>query len=836
MKILGNVDISRYAFTEPVEGGEYTGFKDNFIAGYQHTESLLKSNSERSLVGDMMRPLVEKIQEEAKFENYEMANYLSDPTYYKDDEGKSYTGTKLTAKRIYDYAQQNASYKQFLSEQGYDISTPDNLHSYLTQQAADEAEAKYDHYNKVSRKRTGLGTVGDFAGSMVSHMTDPLDAATLLIPIGSSLTVVKQIGAAVATNVGVELLEYPQVRSWHQRVTGEDYSPLEFAQNTGIIAIGTAGLVGALNIPMGSYLNAVSKKINRALTPQEEIEAINAFKQAHANREGYEFRPDQTLETALNKSEADKMIQENSFISNDNSNTKHNGFVLNTLRNILNDDLRTLEKGPTAGLDAPSSITSIEKQFQNVETIASKDIVFDEAQYQFKVAPEDIKPTQVFEYVDESGNTITREIETIRAMPDGVPDIVVFKRKAGQEQTESISIDQGKIVEKQIFDPVQSGHILVYEDRNGVKTVVDGHQRLKLAQAENADVQALVLREVDGFTPEMGKVSSMVKNFYEGTISKADLPKYKKYPDLVDLIDAVNPQLKAAQGLVNLAPKAYMAMYHNIVGDDIGSLVGQSVLGEQRQLAMMDILKKQGPINIEQARQVIKETLDNNILDTYDMESLAKSFQALNYIPERKMMVNQIIQDLETENFRLKNEGAKLPKDSDQRILNDARRTQNEKTIKLIRSYGNQEGEIADIITDGARAYKDAGNVGLEDFARTTADDIRKGVDEGHFDRLSNSAELADRNLTAKINQLATDVRESLPELAKYFDAAESKGVAEDISNIKSILDQELENNPNLRNLEIDFDADGNPIRMSQILDDVAERDKNIEFIRRCQQ
>lgn len=781
MKILGNVDISRYAFTEPVEGGEYTGFKDNFIAGYQHTESLLKSNSERSLVGDMMRPLVEKIQEEAKFENYEMANYLSDPTYYKDDEGKSYTGTKLTAKRIYDYAQQNASYKQFLSEQGYDISTPDNLHSYLTQQAADEAEAKYDHYNKVSRKRTGLGTVGDFAGSMVSHMTDPLDAATLLIPIGSSLTVVKQIGAAVATNVGVELLEYPQVRSWHQRVTGEDYSPLEFAQNTGIIAIGTAGLVGALNIPMGSYLNAVSKKINRALTPQEEIEAINAFKQAHANQEGYEFRPDQTLETALNKSEADKMMQENSFISNDNSNTKHNGFVLNTLRNILNDDLRTLEKGPTAGLDAPSSITSIEKQFQNVETIASKNIVFDEAQYQFKVAPTEIAADAK-------------------------------------------------------FDPVLSGHILVYENRAGTKTVVDGHQRLKLAQAENADVQALILREVDGFTPEMGKVSSMVKNFYEGTISKADLPKYKKYPDLVDLLDAVNPQLKAAQGLVNLAPKAYMAMYHNIVGDDIGSLVGQSVLGEQRQLAMMDILKKQGPINIEQARQVIKETLDNNILDTYDMESLAKSFQALNYIPERKMMVNQIIQDLETENFRLKNEGAKLPKESDQRILNDARRTQNEKTIKLIRSYGNQEGEIADIITDGARAYKDAGNVGLEDFARTTADDIRKGVDEGHFDRLSNSAELADRNLTAKINQLATDVRESLPELAKYFDAAESKGVAEDISNIKSILDQELENNPNLRNLEIDFDADGNPIRMSQILDDVAERDKNIEFIRRCQQ
>lgn len=781
MKILGNVDVSRYAFKEPVEGGEYTGFKDNFIAGFQHTESLLKSNSERSLVGDMMRPLVEKIQEEAQFENYEMANFLSDPKYYKDDEGKSYTGTKLTAKRIYDYAQQSESYKQFLAEQGYDISTPDNLHSYLTQMAADEAEAKYEEYNQVSRKRTGLGAVGDFAGSMVSHMTDPLDAASLLIPIGSSMTVVKQIGAAVATNVGVELFEYPQVRSWHQRVTGEDYSPLEFAQNVGIIAVGTAGLVGAINIPMGTYLNAVSKKINRALTPQEEIDAIKAFQQAHASREGYEFRPDQTLETALDKSEADKMLKDDSFISNDNSNTKHNGFVLSTLRNILNDDLRTLEKGPTAGLDAPANINTIEKQFQNVETISSKEIKIDEGTYQFK------------------------------SMPTELADDAVF-------------------------DPVQSGHILVYEDRNGVKTVVDGHQRLKLAQQTNQDVQALILREVDGFSTEMAKVSSMVRNFYEGTISKADLPKYKKYPDLVDLIDAVNPQLKAAQGLINLSPKAYMAMYHNIVGDDIGSLVGQAVQGEQRQIAMMDILKKQGAINIEEARRIIKETLDNNVLDTYDMESIAKSFQALNYIPERKLLINQMIQDLETENFMLKNEGNKMPKDSDQRILNDARRTQNEKTIKLIRSYGNQEGELSDIITDGARAYKDAGNVGLEDFARTAANDIRKGVDEGHFDRLSNSAELADRSLTAKISQLATDVRESLPELAKYFDAAESKGVVDDITNIKSILDQELENNPALRDIEIDFDADGNPIRLSQILDDVAERDKNIEFIRRCQQ
>lgn len=781
MKILGNVDISRYAFKEPVEGGEYTGFKDNFIAGYQHTESLLKSNSERALIGDAMRPFIDKYQDIAKLENHEMAMELGAPQYYKDDEGNSYTGAKLTAKRLYDFAQANEEFKQFLIDNNKDVSRPDNLYSSFQQVAADEAEAKYEHYNKVSRKRTGLGTVGDFAGSMVSHMTDPLDAATLMIPIGASMSVVKQIGAAVATNVGVELFEYPQVRSWHQRVTGEDYSPLEFAQNVGIIAVGTAGLVGALNIPMGTYLNAVSKKINRALTPEEQIEAINAFKQAHANREGYEFRPDNTLETALDKSEADKMIQDNSFISNDNSNTKHNGFVMNTLRNILHDDLRTLDKGPTAGLDAPSSITSIEKQFQNVETISSKDIQMDEGTYQFKAAPTEIAP--------------------------------------GEK-----------------FDPVQAGHILVYEDRNGVKTVVDGHQRLKLAQTEGADVQALILREVDGFSTEMAKVSSMVRNFYEGTISKADLPKYKKYPDLVDLIDAVNPQLKAAQGLMNLSPKAYMAMYHNIVGDDIGSLVGQAVQGEQRQIAMMDILKKQGAINIQEARRIIKETLDNNILDTYDMESIAKSFQALNYIPERKMMVNQIIQDLETENFKLKNEGAKLPKDSDQRILNDARRTQNEKTIKLIRSYGNQEGEIADIITDGARAYKDAGNVGLEDFARTAADDIRKGVDEGHFDRLSNSAELADRNLTAKISQLATDVRESLPELAKYFDAAESKGVVEDITNIKSILDQELENNPALRDLEIDFDADGNPIRMSQILDDVAERDKNIEFIRRCQQ
>jgi len=36
MKLLGKTDTSQTLLRTPVEGGEYTGFKDNFTASYKY--------------------------------------------------------------------------------------------------------------------------------------------------------------------------------------------------------------------------------------------------------------------------------------------------------------------------------------------------------------------------------------------------------------------------------------------------------------------------------------------------------------------------------------------------------------------------------------------------------------------------------------------------------------------------------------------------------------------------------------------------------------------------------------------------------------------------------
>jgi hypothetical protein len=193
-----------------------------------------------------------------------------------------------------------------------------------------------------------------------------------------------------------------------------------------------------------------------------------------------------------------------------------------------------------------------------------------------------------------------------------------------------------------------------------------------------------------------------------------------------------------------------------------------------------------------------------------------------------------MVQDLEVENVALQKQANKMSKSSDQYVLNQSRRMQNEKTLKIIKAYGNGESEIADFITDGATDYLNAGRVGLADFARTTADNIRKGVDEGRFDRLSNSAEFANRELTAKINALVAATGEKLKTLKKYSDGRTSDAMNQDVETFKSTLNDQLDNNPEMRNLVIGFDANNNPILMKDMLDEIEVRDAHIDFLKGC--
>ena len=768
MKLLGKTDTSQTLLRTPVEGGEYTGFKDNFTASYKYNESLINSRGRSSTMREALDPVIEFAKQETGMQDWEFVQFLSDVNKNTDEEGNVYKGEDFYAKRYLDLANDNPNVKQFMIDNRFDVSSPQNLRESIEQKAADIAENNYNEYIKTSKKRTAFGGLGDFAGSVVSMMTDPADAISLAIGFTKGAGLIRKIAEASAINVGIEAFEYPGVRAWHQRVTGEDYSPLEFAKNAGIITAGTAGLVTLTNLPVRAYMNAVKSKINRPLTSKEETEAIQAFQEAAG------MNPDKTLDNQLNKIEADETITKDNQFANDTNNTQHNKQILSTIKAILTNDLRALEKGPDANLKVPDRTTVIEEQFQNTEKMKANDILIDEETFQIK------------------GET--------------------------------------KVIEGE-FDFNKSGHLIVFEDAAGKRTVVDGHSRLKLAQQTNADVSVVILKEQAGFSKTMAKMAGMVRNFYEGTFDEAQLLKnFKRYPELVDAIRLAQPEVQAAKALENLSARAFVALRYGMINEDLAAAVSRLADTEQKQIAAIDILKKNNVKTVEEAEDILGKTN----LDEYDMTEISKTLKQLYIHNDRTDIVKQMIKDLEDENVALKKESNKMSKSSDQYVLNQSRRMQNEKTLKIIKAYGNGESEIADFITDGATDYLNAGRIGLEDFARTTADNIRKGVDEGRFDRLSNSAEFANRELATKINTLVTAVRDELKTLGKYADGRTDDIIAQDVQAFKSALDGRIANDPEMRSLVIGFDADNTPIRMSDMLDEIDARNAHIDFLKGC--
>jgi hypothetical protein len=71
------------------------------------------------------------------------------------------------------------------------------------------------------------------------------------------------------------------------------------------------------------------------------------------------------------------------------------------------------------------------------------------------------------------------------------------------------------------FDPARAGVLLVYEREDGGLMVMDGRKRVEAAQRANPgqELDAVVVRERDGYTPDEVQARALLKNALEGTIS-----------------------------------------------------------------------------------------------------------------------------------------------------------------------------------------------------------------------------------------------------------------------------------------------------------------------------
>ena len=783
MRFLSRPDASVERLATPVLGGEYSNFGENFSAAYDATTSLSNFNSAGQLISKQIDPMIQEIKAINGWQDYELYNAMSEHKSSRlgstDEDGNPQTQYHREA-FIYDQVKNHPELKQKWESQGLDFTSPAVLGGLIEQKAVDEASSKQEHLAETQRKQLASGVFGEFSGDMVGFMSDPTDLASLAIGVSSGVGVIRTIAEMAAVNVGIEILELPQVNAWRERVTGEKLTTDQFLTNIGYIGAGTAILGAATKIPFGRIIGGIEKSINRQFTPKETLEAMNILESAAAEKYNYQHTPSKDLTQIENKQDADLILEENNLLEGDVGDIKHNDKIKRTLNAMLRDDANSLPNMQTVQVKTPDDIYFLEKHAGYTDEVNLDTLIIDEATYQVKT---------------------------------DVPGI------------------------KGDLDPALAGNILVLERADGSRVLLDGHQRVKAAKEQGVKLRATVLREVDGVTPEIGRLASISKNFLEGSIDIAS-PIIKKIPGMADLLSKIDPMLVAQNAIKRLTPRAMNAIYRNIVSPEAGVLVANAVDGEASQLAMMHLIRESGAKTDADIEKLINETIANKTLDNILPEDLPDAFRGLFVDNERSLIIDEVIAGLEQENLILKTADNELAngagKGSEQATLINARRIENERTIELIKEYGAYDGEISDEFTRGAYDYLNGGSTDITGISNRTRESIRKSVSEGRYDGLQGNGGINASNFRTKINNLSTAFKSANQDLMQYVEGAVSKGVANDNDSIVSVLNASLENNPGLVSKVVSYDVNGNPITLQRILDDVSEYDKHIDFIKRC--
>lgn len=323
-------------------------------------------------------------------------------------------------------------------------------------------------------------------------------------------------------------------------------------------------------------------------------------------------------------------------------------------------------------------------------------------------------PTAPAPPVDTTGSTALPY--TMFAPSDLKTDPALQYKRAGDRGVTGALEGQAR------WEPLLSSPLTVLQRLNGDNYVVNGHQRLDLAQRAEAQGQegiqlpAHVLREADGIDVPTARVIGALQNIAEGSGTAVDAARILKNREAIPeemqhIYQALPPRsalVKNAEGLSRLDDRALGMVDNGIVPEAYAAEVGRQITDPTEQVAALGQLAQAAPDNIDQARTMIKDMRAQGFFRGEQTTLFGDEAFAKSLIKERAKILDSALRQVSGAKRTLKAavEGEDTLTSVGNVMSHEANvqaKTESERVYETIRREATNRGPISDALSAAAR-------------------------------------------------------------------------------------------------------------------------------------
>ena len=737
--------------------GNKTNYNENLAASWNYTKQTALSISEQY---NLLNKYGEVVDVAASLGHTDLVNPLiEDP--YESELGASLldeTGPLTKADRIDNFhtfldrkQEEDINLKKALEDRG--LSTKDAIEKTIGL----DAQESLKKFQDIRERATGYGKVGSFIGQ-AGVVLDPMLLATL--PIGFAYSVPKSFLAAAGRIAMIEsilagtaetAIQYGYVGEYRKQLGFEDPDVKIFGLTLSPeqAKIGAATLGAAIGGPaLLTFFKGLGKGFeltgNGLKTIRDRLDEL----QVHRLKRMYKGVVDKNPKL---KSEPAEVVNKTNLAEDDNPfkdtplNNKEFDERINETADVVlrNKKPNKILEQPTAEID----IETIDNYKSTVQTLDPDTIEFRPGEFQYKT--------------DGDVFGVTEKLKGV-----------------------------------EIWDQPSSGAILVYEFADGVRAVVDGHQRLGLAKRLKAKGQKIkiianVFREKDNVPKEMMLVKGMLVNLRNNTGSAVDAAKVLRKAGKIDwekikkTLPLKQKLVRNADGLSRLSDDAWGLFLNKRIDEDLAARIGLKIENKaihNKLLASLSTRKFSSLQEIDTVLEQIKRTptvkAEQETLfgkEFFEETLIFEKTDLIKYISQNSKKLKDVFKTVLANEKDLNSAGNVLNKQE-----NLQRGIDNEKIYDRLSAIATQTGRLSDEFNTAAGVLKQ-GNT--KEARRLAEEAVRRAVREGDFDRFSagglqrtNEVENASSSVSKEQAIEKIDLTEDL----KHKDVLQNPKVVED--------------------------------------------------------